>query len=340
MGRKYRIAVVGATGAVGQETLRILDSRGFPIEKIRCFASPNSVGKPLFFRGEKISLQALDNSSFKDLDIVLFSAGKKISLEFAPKAVQEGAVVIDNSSGFRMCPEVPLVIPEVNPEALLQHKGIIASPNCTATILLTALAPLHRLFQIKRIVLSTYQAASGAGATAMHELQEETKAFLSKEPFQRTVMPHPYAFNLFLHNAPMADDNYNEEESKVIEEARKILQEPALPIAVTCVRVPILRAHSESINVEFHKSITADAARSILANAPGITLLEDWKSNRFPMPSDASFQDNIFVGRIRNDLSQKNTLDLWIVGDQLLKGAALNAVQIAEMLVTSEITKN
>lgn len=239
-----------------------------------------------------------------------------------------------------MCPEVPLVIPEVNPEALLQHKGIIASPNCTATILLTALAPLHRLFQIKRMILSTYQAASGAGATAMHELQEETKAFLSKEPFQRTVMPHPYAFNLFLHNAPMTDDNYNEEESKVIEEARKILQEPALPIAVTCVRVPILRAHSESINAEFHKPITADTARSILAKAPGITLLEDWKSNRFPMPSDASFQDNIFVGRIRNDLSQKNTLDLWVVGDQLLKGAALNAVQIAEMLVASEIMQN
>jgi aspartate-semialdehyde dehydrogenase len=333
MTKLYKIAIVGATGAVGQEMLRILEARNFPIEEIRCFASPKSLGQSVLFKGEKIPLRILDDSAFKDIDLALFSAGKKISLEFAPKAVQAGAVVVDNSSGFRMDPEVPLVIPEVNPEALLEHKGIIASPNCTATILLMALAPLHRLFQIKRIVLSTYQAASGAGAGAMHELKEETLAFFTGTPFKRTVMPHPYAFNLFLHNAPMTDDKYNEEELKVIEETRKILQEPSLPMAVTCVRVPILRAHSESINVEFHKPITAEEACAILSQSPGVTLLEDWKGNRFPMPSDASFQDNVFVGRIREDRSQKNTLDLWVVGDQLLKGAALNAVQIAETII-------
>ncbi len=337
MTKKYRIAIVGATGAVGKEMLRILESRHFPIEEIRCFASPKSLGQSLLFKGEKIPLRVLDDSAFKNIDIALFSAGKKISLEFAPKAVQEGAIVVDNSSGFRMDRDVPLVIPEVNPEALLKHKGIIASPNCTATIMLMALNPLHRLFHIKRIVLSTYQAASGAGSVAMHELQEETRAFFTKEPFRRTVMPHPYAFNLFLHNAPMTDNNYNDEEMKVIEEARKILEEPSLPMAVTCVRVPILRAHSESINVEFEKPVSADEARLILANSPGVTLLEDWAGNRFPMPSDASFQDNIFVGRIRNDLSQKNTIDLWVVGDQLLKGAALNAVQIAEKLISFDV---
>ena len=332
--KRYRLAIVGATGAVGQEILRLLEARDFPIEEIRCFASSKSLGQSVIFRGEKIPLQVLDKAAFKGIDIAFFSAGKKISLEFAPQAAAEGSVVIDNSSGFRMDAEVPLVIPEVNPAALLDHKGLISSPNCIATIMLMAVAPLHRRFGIKRIVVATYQAASGAGAHAMYELQEETRSLLKQESFKRTVMPHPYAFNLFLHNAPMTESLYNEEEEKVIEETRKILQEPSLRMAVTCVRVPILRAHSEAINVEFQSDVTADEARTILKETPGVTLLEDWSNNRFPMPSDASFQDNIYVGRIREDVSQKNTLDLWVVGDQLLKGAALNAVQIAEQLIS------
>ncbi len=336
MTKLYRIAIVGATGAVGQEMLRLLEKRHFPIQEIRCFASAKSLGQTVVFRGEKIPIQVLDDSSFTGIDIALFSAGKRVALEFAPQAVDKGAVVIDNSSAFRMRQGVPLVIPEINPADLLEHRGIIASPNCTATIMLMALAPLHRHNPIKRIVMSTYQAASGAGAQAMHELKEETAALLTQEPFKRTVMPHPYAFNLFLHNAPMTETHYNHEEMKVIEETRKILAEPSLPMAVTCVRVPVLRAHSESLNVEFTKPMSADEARVILKNAPGVQVLEDWANNRFPMPSDASFQEDVYVGRLREDMSQKNTLDLWVVGDQLLKGAALNGVQIAEQLTCLE----
>lgn len=332
MGRLYNIAIVGATGAVGQEMLRLIEIRNFPIGELRCFASPKSLGQSVVFKGLKISLEILGKESFKNIDIALFSAGKKVSLDFAMQAVKEGAIVIDNSSGFRMNQGVPLVIPEVNPEDLARHEGIISSPNCIVTILLMALYPLHRLFGIKRVVLSTYQAASGAGAIAMEELKEETLASFTGKPFKRTVMPHPYAFNLFLHNAKMTEEKYNEEELKVIEEMRKILKEPYLPMAVTCVRVPVLRAHSASINVEFKEGVTADKARDILKQAPGVTLLEDWENNRFPMPSDASLQESVFVGRIREDKSQKNTLDLWVVGDQLLKGAALNAIQIAEEL--------
>lgn len=336
MTRLYRIAIVGATGAVGQEMLRLLEKRHFPVQEIKCFASSKSLGQEVFFRGEKIPLQILDAFSFKGIDIALFSAGKKVSFDYALQAVDQGAVVIDNSSCFRMRQDVPLVIPEINPEALLDHQGIIASPNCTATIMLMALAPLHRQNPIKRIVLSTYQAASGAGAQAMHELKEETAALLTHKPFKRTVMPHPYAFNLFLHNAPMTSMCYNDEEMKVMEETRKILKEPALLMNVTCVRVPVLRAHAESINVEFTKPIKADEALSILKNTAGVKVLEDWTNNRFPMPSDASFQEDVYVGRIREDRSQKNTLDLWVVGDQLLKGAALNVVQIAEQITGLE----
>jgi aspartate-semialdehyde dehydrogenase len=231
-----------------------------------------------------------------------------------------------------MDPQVPLVIPEINAHALENHSGIISSPNCTATVMLMATAPLHRQFKIRRIVMATYQAASGAGQKAMLELQEESRAILENRTFIRTAMPFPYAFNLFAHNAPMTSSGYNEEEIKVVEEARKILEEPELRIAVTCVRVPVLRAHSEALNVEFENPITAAQAKEVLQKAPGVTVLEDWDQNRFPMPLDASGQDNIFVGRIRQDLSNPNTLDLWAVGDQLLKGAALNAIQIAEAL--------
>jgi len=329
----YAVAIVGATGAVGQEMLRVLEQRKFPIKQIRCFASVRSAGKTVSFAGHPIAIEVLDQNSFKNIDIAFFSAGKEISKAFAPIAVNAGAIVIDNSSAFRMKTHVPLVIPEVNSHAIASHQGILSCPNCTAAIMLMALAPLHRKFKIKRVVAATYQAASGAGAAAMHELEQETRALLNSKPFQRTVMPHPYAFNLFAHNAPMTPNGYNEEELKVIEESRKILEEPTLLIAITCIRVPVLRAHSEALNVEFEKPVTADEAREILKNTPGVVVLEDWAANRFPMPSDASGKDDVFVGRIRQDLSHPNTLDLWVVGDQLLKGAALNTIQIAEHLL-------
>ena len=327
----FNIAIIGATGAVGQEMLRVLEQRQFPVKEIRCFASPQSAGKTLLFKGKPVPARQLSDNCFQGIDIALFSAGKKISLTYAPIAVKAGCLVVDNSSAYRMDPAVPLVIPEINAHALENHSGIISSPNCTATVMLMALAPL-RQFKIRRIVMATYQAASGAGQKAMLELQEESRAILENRAFIRTAMPFPYAFNLFAHNAPMTSSGYNEEEIKVIEEARKILEEPKLRIAVTCVRVPVLRAHSEALNVEFENPITAAQAKEILQKAPGVTVLEDWQQNRFPMPLDASGQDNIFVGRIRQDLSNPNTLDLWAVGDQLLKGAALNAIQIAEVL--------
>ncbi len=328
----FNIAIIGATGAVGQEMLRVLEQRQFPIKEIRCFASPGSAGKTLVFKGKPVVIEQLAEKCFEGIDIALFSAGKKISLTYAPLAVKAGCLVVDNSSAYRMDPTVPLVIPEINAHALENHSGIISSPNCTATVMLMALAPLHRQFKIRRIVMATYQAASGAGQKAMLELQEESRAVLENRPFTRTAMPFPYAFNIFAHNAPMTSSGYNEEEIKVVEEARKILEEPDLRIAVTCVRVPVLRAHSEALNVEFENTVTASQAKEILQNAPGVTVLEDWDQNRFPMPLDASGKDDIFVGRIRQDLSNPNTLDLWAVGDQLLKGAALNAVQIAEHL--------
>jgi aspartate-semialdehyde dehydrogenase len=330
----FNIAIIGATGAVGQEMLRLLEQRRFPVKNIHCFASPQSAGKTVLFKGEQILIEQLQNDSFQGMDIALFSAGKKISLAYGPLAAQAGCLVIDNSSAFRMDPSVPLIIPEVNRHALQKHTGIISSPNCTATIMLMALAPLHREFKIRRIVAATYQAASGAGQRAMTELQEESRAILENRPFHRTAMPFPYAFNLFPHNAPMTSSGYNDEEVKVIEEVRKILEEPELRIAVTCVRVPVLRAHSEALNVEFENPITPQLAKAVLQNASGITVLEDWENNRFPMPIDASGQDEVFVGRIRQDLSNRNTLDLWAVGDQLLKGAALNAIQIMELYVS------
>jgi aspartate-semialdehyde dehydrogenase len=330
----YTVAVIGATGAVGQELLQLLPQRKFPIKKLICFASPKSAGKFISYENEKIPLEVLESNSFKGVDIAFFCAGKTISKAYAPLAVNAGALVVDNSSAFRLNEHVPLVIPEVNLHALSSHQGIVASPNCTATIMLMALAPLHRQFKIRRIVAATYQAASGAGASAMHELKQEMQATLDLKPFKRTVMPHPYAFNLFTHNAPMTDTGYNEEEVKVIEESRKILEAPELRVAVTCVRVPVLRAHSEALNVAFEMPITPSNAREALQNAPGVTLLEDWEKNRFPMPIDATGKGEIFVGRVRQDLSNPNTLDLWVVGDQLLKGAALNTLQIAEELLT------
>ena len=329
------IGIVGATGAVGLEIVRLLKDRNFPLKTIRCFASARSANKVVCFGESEILVEPLSDNSFDGLDLVFFSAGAKVSKEYAPLAKAKGVVVIDNSSAFRQQEEVPLVIPEVNPEDLKNHNFLIANPNCVTILMLTALFPLHSIAKLKRIVVSTYQSASGAGLTAMEDLKEETLAHLQNKTYTRKVVPHPYAFNLFLHNSPMHDNRYLEEELKILHETRKILKDDSIKISATCVRVPVLRSHSESINAEFHFPISKQQAYSALEKAPGIELLENHLENRFAMPIDATGKEAVFCGRIREDLSQLNTLDLWIVGDQLLKGAALNAVQIAELLLES-----
>lgn len=326
------LAIVGATGAVGLEVLRVLEKRNYPVGELRLFASPRSAGKELVFQGKKIPVQPLSENSFDGIGIAIFSAGRKVAQQWAPLAVKKGARVIDNSSAFRMDEGVPLVIPEINPHAIKEDSYLLSCPNCSAAIMLMAVAPLHRKFKITRIVAATYQAASGAGSQAMKELEEETLAHLEGRTYQRNVMPHPYAFNLFPHNSPIDENGYAEEELKMLHETRKILEDDQINVHATCVRVPVLRAHSEALNITFSQPVSVREAYAVLKDAPGLTILEDWKNNRFPMPSDASGQDNVLCGRIRVDHSFPNTLDLWVVGDQLLKGAALNAVQIAELI--------
>ena len=328
----YNVAIVGATGAVGKEMLNVLERRNFPVRSLRCFASPRSSGLSVLFRGKPISIEQLTPGCFQGIDIALFSAGKKISLEYVPQAQKAGALAIDNSSAFRDDPSVPLIIPEINPHAFQAHNGIVSCPNCTTAIMLMTLAPLHRKVPIKRIVASTYQAASGAGAKAMEELEAETRALLDGKEFTRTAMPFPYAFNLFTHNSPLNENGYVDEELKMVRETKKILEDPSIQVTATCVRVPVLRAHSIALNVEFRGPISKDESQALLSNTPGVRILEERSMNRFPMPIDASGQDLVFCGRLREDYTQPNTLELWAVGDQLLKGAALNSVQIAELL--------
>lgn len=330
--KEYHVSVVGGTGAVGQELLRLFEKRGFPVASLRCFGSSRSEGTRIPFDTGTVLVENLATTDFSGSDIIFFCAKSSVSATYVPIALRSGAVVIDNSSAFRQNPSVPLVIPEVNPETLLDHKQLIANPNCATILLLTVLAPLHKAARLKRVVVSTYQAASGAGLQAMEDLREETRAFLQGTTYSRLSVPHPYAFNLFLHNSPLNREGYSEEEIKIREETRKILQDPSLKIAATCVRVPVLRSHAEAVNAEFYHPLSPEEAYRILKNAPGVSMSEDRISNRFPMPIDATGQDVVLYGRIRNDLSQDNTLDLWIVGDQLLKGAALNAIQIAETL--------
>ncbi len=333
MDKPIKLAIVGATGAVGKELLRVLEKRKFPIEELRLFASARSIDKKMVFRGKSISVQVLTEQALEDIDMAIFSAGHKVAREWAPQAIKRGIRVIDNSSAFRMDADVPLVIPEINPHVLREDHFLVSSPNCSAAIMLMAIAPLHRRFKIVRIVAATYQAASGAGFQAMKELEEETLAHLKKRPYVRTVMPYPYAFNLFPHHSPLDETGYVEEELKMLYETRKILEDDQIWVNATCVRVPVLRAHSEALNITFSQSVNVEDAYAVLKEAPGLTILEDRKNNRFPMPSDASGQDHVLCGRIRKDLSFPNTLDLWVVGDQLLKGAALNAVQIAELIL-------
>ena len=328
----FKTAIMGATGAVGQELLRLLDERNFPLDSLTLLASKRSAGKKIMFKGEELTVQELTHDSFEGIDLVLSSAGGSISAEFAPSAVKAGAVVIDNTSHFRMDPTVPLVVPEINAEKIKQHNGIIANPNCTTILMLLVLAPLHKKWKAKRVVCSTYQAASGAGAVAMEELADETRALLDDKSYERSVIPHQYAFNVFAHNSPMTENGYCEEEMKMVEETVKIMGDENLKVTATCVRVPILRAHSESLNIEFENEFDMEEAYALLRNAEGVEVLEDRANNRWPMPLDATGTDPVYVGRLRRDLTQAKTLELWLVGDQILKGAALNAVQIAEQL--------
>ena len=329
------VAIVGATGAVGLELIRCLERRNFPLAQLRLLASARSAGKTLPFRGAALPVEELTEESFRGFDIALFSAGSGISKRFAPLAVAQGAVVVDNSSAFRRDPAVPLVVPEINPQALKTHRGLIANPNCSTIIAITPLWAVHRRNPIRRMILATYQAASGAGAAAMEELRESTRAYLEDQPYEPRVLPHPYAFNLFSHNSPIdAQSGYNEEELKALHETRKIYGDASIRVTATCVRVPVLRAHGIAATVECEREITPAEVRALMADAPGVRLVDDQERNYFPMPKDASGNDPILVGRIRADISDPSgrSIALFMVGDQLLKGAALNAVQIAELL--------
>ena len=329
------VTIVGATGAVGIELIKCLDERRFPLSELRLTASARSAGKTLPFRGTPIEVSELTEESFRGVDIALFSAGSGISKRFAPIAVEAGAVVVDNSSAFRTDPAIPLVVPEINPQKVFEHHGIIANPNCSTIIAITPLWPIHRVNRIQRVIVATYQAASGAGAAAMEELREATRAYLDGRPFEQRVLPHPYAFNLFSHNSKIDPaTGYNEEETKVIRETHKIFGDDSIRVSATCVRVPVLRAHSMAIHFECERPITPAEVRDIVQTAPGVKLVDDPERNYFPMPLDVSGKDPILVGRIRRDLSDPSgrSIALFACGDQLLKGAALNAVQIAEQL--------
>jgi aspartate-semialdehyde dehydrogenase len=335
--RPQNIAVVGATGAVGVEILRVLERRSFPVASLKLLASKRSIGKTLEFNGKPYPVEELSAEAFKGVDIAFFSAGATRSREFIPAAKAAGAVVIDNSSAFRMDPNTPLVVPEVNPGDLRKHKGVVANPNCTAAILAVAVWPIHQAVGVRRIVVSTYQSASGAGAAAMAELEDQAREYAAGKEITHSVFPHQIAFNVFSHNTKVAENGYNEEENKVVEETRKMFHAPDLPIVPTCIRVPVLRAHSESIVLELEAPMSPEEARAILSRAPGVKIVDDAAANHFPMPLEASGDLDVHVGRIRRDLSNPNGLALFVAGDQLLKGAAWNAVQIAEELAKLEV---
>jgi aspartate-semialdehyde dehydrogenase len=336
MSKQYNVAIVGATGAVGIEMIQTLERRSFPVKQLRLFASERSAGKKLKFRGEDVAVEVLRPDVFGGIDFALFSAGASRSKEFAPHAVKAGAVVIDNSSAFRMEPDVPLVVPEVNPDDVKNHKGIIANPNCSTAIMLMAVYPLHRVNPVRRIVVATYQAASGAGASAMRELEEQTAQVLKGDNnVSPQALPQRIAFNLFPQVDVFLDNGYTKEEMKFVNESRKIMHAPGLQVTATCVRVPVLRAHSEAVNLEFERPMSVDQVRDILAKAPGVKLVDDPANKKYPMPIDASGEYDTLVGRIRQDCSRSDGrgIDLFVSGDQLLKGAALNAVQIVELLI-------
>ena len=329
------VAIVGATGAVGHEFRAVLSERRFPAESYRLLASQRSAGRTVDWINGPATVAELTPAAFEGVDLAFFSAGAAVSREFAPDATRAGAVVIDNSSAFRMDPAVPLVVPEVNPEAVRQHQGIIANPNCSTIIMVVVLAPLHRVNPIRRVVVSTYQAASGAGARALAELEEQTRAVLAGEPPEPEIFPVPCAFNVFSHDSPVGEDGYNLEETKLIAETHKILGASSIRIAPTCMRVPVMRAHTESLSIEFSEPIELDETRATLERAAGVRVVDDPSRSRFPTPLEASGIDEVLVGRIRREpgIPDRQGLQLICAGDQLRKGAALNAVQIAELLL-------
>ncbi len=333
MSKPVNIAILGATGAVGTELLKLLESRNFPLKNLKLLASSRSAGNKLIFKGEALEVEEVKINSFNNIDLVLASAGSSVSKTWVKAITSAGAVMIDNSSAFRMDPNVPLVIPEINPSSLVGHNQIIANPNCTTILMAMAIYPLHKTQPIKRIVVSTYQSVSGAGMQAIEEMKKQFKDIFDDKKPEAKILPYPLAFNLFLHDSKMTDMGYCEEEMKMVNETRKIFNEPDLKVTATCVRVPILRAHSESINLEFDEPFPIDKAREIILQTSGVQLFEDWQKNRFPMPFDASSNDDVLVGRVRQDISHPCGLELWICGDQILKGAALNAIQIAELLI-------
>ena len=340
MADTYNIAIMGATGAVGQVMLEILAEREFPVDELRLLASSRSAGKQIEFQGDMLTVQELGVDSFSDIDLVLASAGGSLSKQYAPHAVSAGALVVDTSA-FRMDPQVPLVVPEINPGDLESHAGVIANPNCSTIIMDVAVWPLHQHNPVKRLVVSTYQAISGAGAKAMEELEVQSRDVLAGREVEPRELPHQIAFNLFSHNSDIGQDGYCEEERKMIRETRKIFHDDDIQITVTCVRVPVMRAHSEAINIEFERPMSEAEVRDVLSQAPGISIIDDREANYFPMPLEASGQDDVLAGRIRQDVSRPDGrgIDLWVSGDQLRKGAALNAVQIAEAMIERELLR-
>ncbi|WP_299228322.1 aspartate-semialdehyde dehydrogenase [Sulfurihydrogenibium sp.] len=335
--KSYNVAILGATGAVGQTMIKVLEERNFPVNEIKFLASERSAGKEVEYYGMKYKVEAVCEEAFENVDIALFSAGGERSKKWAPIAASKGAVVIDNSSAFRMDPEVPLVVPEVNPEDVKWHKGIIANPNCSTIQMVVALYPIHKVKKIKRIIVATYQAVSGAGATAIEDLELETKAVMEGKYFYPRALPHHIAFNVIPRIDNFEPNGYTKEELKMINETRKIMHEPDIKVSPTCVRVPVYVGHSEAVTIETQEPITAEEAREILKNAPGVVVEDDPFNNVYPTPIEVAGKDDVLVGRIRKDLGFENGLSMWIVGDNLRKGAATNAVQIAELLVKYEL---
>lgn len=337
MSKDYNVAVVGATGAVGEEMLRILEERSFPLGNLRAIASERSEGRVLRFCGENLKVERLSSASFRGVEIALFSAGAQISREFSPRAVKKGSVVVDNSSAFRMESGVPLVVPEVNPDALESHQGIIANPNCSTIQLVVAINPLHRTTRIKRLIISTYQAVSGTGREAMEELKGQIQQWLKGEEIKKEVYPHQIAFNLFPHIGQFLPNGYTDEELKLINETKKIMEDDRIAVTATCVRVPVFIGHSEAVTVEMEKELSVPQVKRILSRAPGVILQDNIDDHLYPLPLEAAGKDEVFVGRIRKDKSIKNGINLWIVSDNLRKGAALNTIQIAELLIKENL---
>ncbi len=337
--KALRVAVVGATGAVGQEMLRILEERDFPVRDLKPLASSRSLGKKVRFKGEDIPVEVLGPSSFEGCDLALFSAGASVSREFAPYAVSSGCLVVDNSSAFRLEEDIPLIVPEVNPHRIhdVKKRGIIANPNCTTIISIVPLKPLHDYGRIRRIVAASYQATSGAGAQAMRELEEQVLAYAQGKPPETKVFPYQIAFNLIPHIDVFLENFYTKEEMKMVWETRKIMEDPTIQVTATCVRVPVFRAHSVALNVETEQKITREKALELLRHFPGVVVQDDPGNRLYPMPLFVAGKDECYVGRVREDISLERGLNLWVVGDQLRKGAALNAIQIAELLLKEGI---